>query len=550
MSEETMLDRLRRLNAADKVGELKKPSDVKVLSEWLRSGVKFAASPARFEDVYYAAVRKLLDCIVPAGGPHPVLHEGGAYSGTWLESTGTINAELLARFVPSVSEATFRLFADHQREDGLMPYKVTEKGPAYRQIQMVTPLARSVWHHYLLNGRNRDFLSTMYRAMGRFDEWLAAYRNTRGTGGVEAFATFDTGHDLSPRFWHVPDTPHRGDARLYHPDSPVLPFVAPDLTANVYCQRTYLARMAEELGESGAAWRAKAEQSLRSLFQYCYDADDGFFYDLDRNGRFVKVQSDVLLRVLACEVGDRAFFDAALQRYLLNTSKFFAKYPFTSIAMDDPRFDPFSTYNSWAGPSNFLSLIRAPHAFEHHRRYVELTWVLQPIMAAMSRMTRFPQTLSPWTGAEGYTDTYSPAILCVLDYVERLCGILPTPDGELWFTGLVPYAMDHGEEIANETAYARSVDGIGFELVNAGEESAVYRNGQAHIRFPSGIRVVTDREGRLKAVVGMSVRTVQGHVRYEGRDFPVAVKGNERLELSGGKFCSVTDIGVITPTYR
>ena len=66
------------------------------------------------------------------------------------------------------------------------------------------------------------------------------------------------------------------------------------------------------------------------------DAEDAFFYDRDKLGRLVKVQSDVLLRVLASEIGDDAFFDATLERYILNTRKFFAKYPFTSIALDDP----------------------------------------------------------------------------------------------------------------------------------------------------------------------------------------------------------------------
>ncbi|MDF2959703.1 MAG: hypothetical protein K0S39_1438 [Paenibacillus sp.] len=544
------MGRLRQIDTDRKVGELKKESDGQVMNEWKRSGVKFAASSESFEEVYYSALRKLLDCIVPTGGEEPVLHEGGVYLGCWLESTGTINSEILSRFIPSVSEASYELFADFQREDGLMPYKITGSGPSYRQIQMVTPLARSVWNHYLLNGRDKDFLRKMYKAMQRFDDWLAAYRNTRGTGGVEAFCTFDTGHDLSPRFWHVPDTPHLGDPGDYNADSPVLPFVAPDLTANVMCQRQYLARIAEELGESGDAWNAKAEQSSNSLFKYCYDETDGFFYDLDRNGQHVRVQSDVLLRVMACEVGDRSLFDEALRRYLLNTRKFFAKYPFTSMSMDDPRFDPFSSYNSWAGASNFLSLIRAPHAFEHHGRYVELTWVLFPILSAMSRMSRFAQCLSPWTGEEGYTETYSPAILCLMDYVERLCGILPTPDGELWFTGLVPYAMDHGQEVANETAYSRVVEGIEYELVNTREGGTVYRNGEMFIRFPGGTRIVTDRNGSLKSIIGMSVRTVQGSVLYEGKEMPVTVKGNEKLELADGQFTSVSDIGVVPPTYQ
>ncbi|WP_072333135.1 MULTISPECIES: hypothetical protein [unclassified Paenibacillus] len=553
---EALLRKLREADITVNAGALKKPSDGPVLGQWLNSGVKFAASSDKIGSVYDSALRKLLDCIVPICGERPVLQEGGIYLGCWLESTGTINAELLSRFMPEVSQSTYELFADYQREDGLMPYKLTASGPSYRQIQLVTPLARSVWNHYLLHGRDKEFLSKMFGAMQRYDKWLSTYRNTRGTNGVEAFCTFDTGHDLSPRFWHVPDTPHKGDPRVCCPDSPILPFVAPDLTANVYIQRLYLARMAEELGESGDLWRGKAGESLDSLLRCCFDEADHFFYDLDKNDEHVRVQSDVLLRVLACEVGDRDFFDEALRRYLLNTRKFFAKYPFTSIAMDDPRFDPFSSYNSWAGATNFLSLIRAPHAFELHGRYVELTWVLQPLMAAFHKMTRFAQCLSPWTGEEGFTETYSPAILCVLDFVERLCGIMPRPEGDLWFTGLLPYPFDHGETIADGTAYSRTVDGIVYELVNTEEGSAIYRDGGLHLEFPHGLRVVTDRSGRLKSLIGMKAAPVKGTVRYAGRELAVEVNGNERVDVRTDapygdlSAYSALRIGVIAPAYR
>lgn len=542
-----LLERLRSLDTAAVLGELKKPSDEQVLKEWLGSGVKFAASSGALEEVYYSALGKLLDCIVPFQEGVPVLHEGGAYRGTWLESTGTINAELLSRFMPEAAQATFRLFAAYRREDGLIPYKVTDKGPAYRQIQMVTPLARSVWNHYLLNGQDQEFLREMYQAMAGFDQWLEQYRNTRGTGCVEAFCTFDTGHDLSPRFWHIPDTPHLDDPRLFSPESPVLPLLAPDLTANVYCQRSYLARMAGILGEDGSVWEGKAAQSLVSLFQYCYDEADGFFYDLDCNDRFVRVQSDVLLRVLACGVGERSLFDQTLQRYLLNTAKFFAKYPLTSIALDDPRFDPSSAYNSWAGTTNFLTLIRTPHAFENHGRVVELTWIINPILNAAARMKRFSQTISPWTGEEGYTDTYSPAILCVLDFLERTCGILPTPEGELWLTGLVPYPLDHGEAVAGETAYARNIDGAVYELVNTRERVRLYRNGELHLVFPYGTRAVTDRNGRLKGLVGMMAHPAEGLVQWEGKMYSVSVKGNEQLVFNGRQFNKASDIGVVSP---
>ncbi|WP_433938168.1 MGH1-like glycoside hydrolase domain-containing protein [Paenibacillus lautus] len=545
---EVMLDRLRRISITDRV-QPGKPEDRKLLQEWQATGVRFAASGGRLETAYYTALEKLLTCIVPMNGSDPILQEGGIYLGCWLESTGTINAELLSRLIPSVSETTYLAFADQQREDGLLPYKLTENGPSFRQIQLVTPLARCVWNHYELHGRDLSFLKTMYQAMSRYDDWIARYRNTRGTGCVEAFSTFDTGHDLSPRFWHVPDTPYRNDAAAFHPDSPVLPFLAPDLTANIYCQRMYLARMAEELGESGADWRAKAEASLNSLFRYCYDEDDQFFYDRDRNDELVRVQSDVLLRVMACEVGDAELFGNMLRRYLLNTGKFFAKYPFTSMAMDDPRFDPSSSYNSWGGPSNFLSLIRAPHAFEHHHRYVELTWVLQPILSALSKGKRFPQTLSPWTGEEGYTETYSPSILCLLDYVERLCGIMPIGSDRMWFTGLLPVDMDHGEEVAGNTAYSRTVNGLHYELVNTPDNVTVYREGRVHIQGPAGIRLVTDRSGQLEGVIGMSARTIEGELRYQGTSIPIRIKGNEMQQYSDGDLKTERDIGIIYPAY-
>ncbi|MBD3921784.1 hypothetical protein H8B09_23680 [Paenibacillus sp. PR3] len=547
-----LLKTMRAVDVVSRAGVRDAEAGHALQEEFVRSGVKFTASPKGLEDVYYAAVDKLADCVKTDGQGNAILQEGGIYFGCWLESTGTINAELLARFAPETAQSTFVQFARLQREDGLLPYKVTADGAVFKQIQLVTPLARSAWNHYRLNGRDRLFLAQMYEALARYDDWLAQYRDTRGTGCVEAFCAYDTGHDLSPRFWHVPDTPYMDDPKRYDPAVPSLPLLAPDLTASVYCGRKYLAKMAAELGQEEAAisWEQKAQQTHASLLEHCFHEEDSFFYDVDRHGAFVRIQSDVLLRVLACEVGDAALFDAALKRYLLNTRKFFAKYPLTSIAIDDPRFDPFSSYNTWAGAVNFLSLIRAPQAFEQHGRHVELTWILQPIVSAISRMERFGQCLSPWTGEEGFTETYSPAILCVLDYIERLCGIVPTPDGELWFTALMPQARDHGVKLADETAYSRNVDGVRFELHNTHKTCAIYRDGELLCEFPAGVRIVTDRAGRVRKVIGMTVQLIEGRLFQDGVELPLRIAGNEVLRLQDGRFEVESAPGVVMPTYE
>ena len=498
------------------------------------AGVGFAAVGGPLEGRWRQAMLELEGCIraLSEGTAAPVLVEGGVYPGTWIEGTASISAEVLTRFAPAVARSTQEQFADFQRDDGMIPYKVTDSGPGFTQIQLVTPFARTVWNHYLLTDKDAVFLRRMYDAMVRYDEWLARYRDTRATGGVEAFGTFDTGHDLSPRFWFVPDRP-LGDARYADPLNPILPFVAPDLTANVAAQRAYLARIADELGLDGNAWRAKHAASVDALFAQCFDARDGTFYDRDAQGDLRRVQSDVLLRVMECEVGDDEFFAAVLSRYLMHTGKFLAHYGFTSLALDDPRFDANAGRNSWGGPVNFLSLIRAPHPFEHHGRVAELALTAQPVLSALAVADRFPQCLDPWSGEPGFTEQYSPAILWFVDAVERHFGILPRPDGELWFSGMSPTRLEHGAS-AEAIAYSRTVDGAVFELVGDDERTAVLRDREPHLSFPRGWRVVADAAGRPIAVVGLAGREVAGRLETSSHAHDLVVGPNERVELATG----------------
>ena len=503
-------------------------ADDPVAGELSSTEVGFVSPDSPLADRWHRAIAELRSCIGPLPGANAALFEGGNYPGNWLEGTGTISAEVLGRFVPTEATASFRLFATHQRPDGLLPYKVIASGPAYSQLQIVTPLARSVWNHYLLTGRDREFLATMYHAMAAYDGWLARHRDTRHTGAVEAFCTFDTGHDLSPRFWFVPDRCLDGDATRYDTTSPMLPYVAPDLTANVACQRGYLARIAAELGEDPAPWELKAAASLAALEAQCYDPSDGCYYDRASDGTLVRVQSDVLLRVLACEVGDHDAFVAALRRYLLNTAKFCAHYGFTSLAMDDPRFDHDHRRNSWGGPVNFLSLIRAPHAFDHHGHHAELALTQRPVLAAVARADRFPQCLDPWSGEAGFTSGYSPAILWYLDAIERACGVLPRPDGQVWLTGLPPTRLDHGVA-ADATGYRRRVAGVRYELVADDARVEVYRDGRLWLAFPTGWRVVLGADGEVAEVIGMVAGEVSGDLIEEGRRTQLRLGPNQRV---------------------
>ncbi|WP_300342651.1 hypothetical protein [Nesterenkonia sp.] len=540
---EQALTRLRRCDPATKKAGL-----TNGLAEQISaSGVGFVALGGPLEERWHQAVAELQQCVRPlAAKQPPVLLEGTDYPGCWLESTGTISAEVLYRFAPDTAQHTISVFAGHQRAGGLLPYKVTDEGPAFTQIQLVTPLARSVWNHYRLHRPSRRWLQSMYSALGCADDWLATFRDTRGTGCVEAFCTFDTGHDLSPRFWQSPDRCLHGDAAQCDPEAVQMPYLAPDLTAHQMCQRSYLGRMAAELGEDPAEWRSRAEQSRRALFQRCFSRQDGTFYDVDAYGRWVRVLSDVLLRVLACEAGDDELFDAALGRYLLHTAHFLSAGGLTSLSLSDPRYDSDYRRNSWAGPVNMLTQLRAPHAFEHHGRHAELGLISRPVLSALAAADRFCQCLDPHSGQAGHSSGYSPAMLWLLDAVERWFGVMPLPGDGLAFTSLAPTRLG-GSLDAEAVAYSRTVGGHRFELVSDDAGSSVHRSAEEILRFPRGWRVLTDAQGRPHTVVAVAPHRVAGVLEAGGQTLQLSLEPNELVQLRDMRITGRSSPGFTAP---
>ncbi|MFC5529242.1 hypothetical protein [Cohnella yongneupensis] len=98
--------------------------------------------------------------------------------------------------------------------------------------------------------------------------------------------------------------------------------------------------------------------------------------------------------------------------------------------------------------------------------------------------------------------------------------------------------------------FSRTIDGFAYELHNTREECEIYRDGRFLCRFPAGVRIVTDRGGNLRSVVGMSVRQIEGGLMYSGSLIEVRVAGNEVLQLVEGKLVTRSAPGVVMPTYE
>jgi hypothetical protein len=373
---------------------------------------------------------------------HPVLVEGSVYPGIWQECApqeGLVYGSL-QKYVATqpgtptpleTARANHMAFFAQQKEDGQLPASIkladqvgTTGG--YGQIQMVVPIAATAWELAQQTG-DHELLTTAYKACSHWDQWLRAFRDTRNTGLVEGFCTYDTGHDNSPRWAGIPNRCPDADARKC-PEIATMPRLCPDLSATVYGGRVALAAMAKALGmpREAAHWQEDAERIRKLILTKLYSPEDGAFYDLDAQNNFVRVRGDLISRVLGEHVvdpvKDKAIFEAVWTKQIHNPKAFWAPYPLTSIAMDDPTFVRPIPRNSWGGASQALTALRAPRWMAFYGKEAELNYMMQQWCSAIMKSGGFRQQMDPMTGEFTLADPsgYSPAALVFLDFARRL----------------------------------------------------------------------------------------------------------------------------------
>lgn len=373
---------------------------------------------------YDAALEGLAANVLPVFGyDRHVLTEGGMYRGIWLEC-GPLEGLVYGRAVPDiagpVARANHDVFFHHQRGDGYLPFSVWKKNLGVSQIQMVVPIAKTALETADLLG-DEAFLARAYHACARWDDWLVAHRNTRGTGLCEAFCGFDTGHDRSPRFkdlpWECPD-----NNAAVCPDFDQLPYLAPDLSATVFGGRIALSRMAKRLAKPDEAqrWLDKAESIRAAIIEHCYDDEDECFYDVDARGNFVRIRGDLISRVFCEHVVDQKLFDTIYQRHIKDPQAFWTPYPMPSIAANDPQFDHALPKNSWGGATQALTALRAPRWFEHYGQADDLKHLMTRWIEALLAADGFMQQMNPWTGEFSTSQGYSPSMCVMVDFTDRL----------------------------------------------------------------------------------------------------------------------------------
>ena len=373
-------------------------------------------------------------------GERELLLISSQYPGLWLEHV--YDAVLYAKMDRSkvyLAKNTIEVFVEKQK-DGQYPFNLTERNGevtfGYSQIQeCVSFLSLALEVSELLC--DPAFDKKVYDSGVEWISWLENNRMTLKKGLVEMFVGFDTGHDNSGRLngllckgnYTLPDGT-RANAAVLPEGEKVAPIIAVDMNCNFFGDLMALSRFAKKLGlaHESLAWKEKAQKVKARLFEICYDKEDAFFYDVDRDGNKRKYLSSTIfhlfLEKLLDRETDKALINEIYARHIKNENEFWTEYPFPSMAICDASCKSHADLNCWGYYTQGLIVLRAIRWMDDYGMQSDFDYICRKWLEAWTDCFddfKLGQELDPVTGKPTKSSQwYSSCMLMYLYAAQRL----------------------------------------------------------------------------------------------------------------------------------
>ena len=231
---------------------------------------------------------------------------------------------------PCLAEDSLLLLTDTMRADGKISCFVasTWERPLLSQPALVGWAAERLVRQRGDVEYARNILPKMWRNC----QWWLTQRMTR-YGVIGCPHGIEAGWDNSPRW-------DKG------------PILACDMNSHLLLQLRVSVRFARAHGEAALAKKiaARADQLAERMLDVLYDPEENIFKDVVvETGEQLSIRTPAAFLPLLAEVGlaeDKA--RAMIENVLLNPDKLFGKYPFPSVAYDEPTYD---APEYWRGPT-------------------------------------------------------------------------------------------------------------------------------------------------------------------------------------------------------
>lgn len=391
-----------------------------------------SAIKARYNAAIEQITHKNIGCF--KGHSKPLFLISEKYPGVWLEHA--YDSVFFAKLEPeytNIAKNVLSLFLDNQKENGQLPCYIIDRNKntdmpeyGYSQIQECVSFFRLCFEYFEISN-DIEFLNYAYNQGKKWINWCESTRMVNQKELIETFCGFDDGHDNSPRKngMKYNGTAKNSDASQYPDDDNVLPVISPDVNAVYYGDLLALSDIAKFLNNFSEAeyYSKKAETVKKLILEICYDENDNFFYDVDKNGAMRKILSISITNVFTEHLLDAEFMDKIYQEHLKNPKEFFTPYPFPSIAMSDPQFRKNLDGNSWGYYSQALTMLRCTRWMDYYGKQKDFDEILEKWIDkwTFGNKIMFGQELDPITGETSEcSEWYSSCMLIYIYAVRRL----------------------------------------------------------------------------------------------------------------------------------
>ncbi len=531
-----------------------------------KNAVSFSSNDSALQYLYDLADKKAADNIREFSPRYKVLVEGGEYPFVWVE-TQPMGGVMYAKRNLEVAYNNIVIFLNHQSKTGRIPGMII---PMNNNIWALTDLVKAdddylglfsetlqgffvpgpaLELYYLLN-KDTAYLQLLYRAFEAYDNYLWKYRDSDGDGCLEAWSQTDSGEDFLIRYEYAPFVwpfnypPVKGkipedsnfikkywppaDAAHYTHEKNPMPVESIDIMSYSYSCRDALAKISS-IQKNGKEkyWRNGANKVQQKMKDYLWLPSKNAYFYRDKFNKIIPSLTHNNLRAMYFGTMTQTMADGFIKDHLLNPAEFWTIMPLPSIAANDPYFRNIS-FNNWSGQPEGLTYQRAIGALENYGHLAEITLIGKKLLNKISESKIFTQQFDPFTGAQNGKDGYGPTILSVLEYYARMYGVYPKND-TIHFNGLSadqPYT------------YTQQLDKNSYKLVQENGLITGYLNGVVLFKSTAGIKLMTDRRGKILGIVGIdtNAKTIKIEVNkkiYKGMIQPNGAYkiGREKIEL-------------------
>ena len=141
-------------------------------------------------------------------------------------------------------------------------------------------------------------------------------------------------------------------------------------------------------------------------------------------------------------------------------------------------------------------------------------------LKAVGDSLKFTQQFDPFTGTINNTsDGYGPSMLASLEFISRLYGIHLAQDTVHWS------CLDDDQEYRYSQKWGERL----YRLETRGSRVHCFFNDREIFSFTRGARVVSDLEGRIIEIIGITPekKSRKVSVRYDGKTHSLSLSSNE-----------------------